>query len=137
MALLLCITSLLLIREASAVVESSSLLWPMPETVMALSERVRALDSEKFTFETDINSALLNEAFERYMGVIFQTPVPFIPEGASTVIKVMMPMLNVKVTSGDETLGSETDESCKLIHCLVQHKGMNGARWLDQAYNLL
>ena len=101
--------------SVSAAVESGSLLWPMPQAVKTLSERVRALDSEKFNFQTDINSELLNEAFERYMGVIFQAPVAFVPDGASTDVKVVMPMLNVSVTSGDETLGSETDESCKLI----------------------
>ena len=105
-------------REASATVDSQSLLWPMPQKYSSLSVRVRALDSDKFNFMTASNSALLNEAFQRYMGVIFQVPAPFYPDGASLNVKELMPTLNVKVSNGDETLGEDTDESCEFFLCL-------------------
>lgn len=103
---------------ASAAVDSVSLLWPIPVKIKTSSSAVKALDSEKFYFTTDINSALLNQAFQRYKGVIFQAPTPFYPDGAEENVKTLMPMLNVTVSSGDETLKPDTDESCKLIRTL-------------------
>lgn len=102
-------------HDVSGAVDSASLLWPTPTEVTTTSNRVRALDTEKFYFTTDINSALLNAAFQRYKGIIFQAPVPFYPDGAAESVTVLMPMLNVKVTSGDETLKPDTDESCETI----------------------
>lgn len=94
-------------------VDSSSLLWPIPAEVSNLGGTVRALDPDKFYFTTDINSALLNQAFQRYKGILFQSPLAFIPEGAPMEVKTVMPMLNVKVMGGDETLKPDTDESCE------------------------
>ena len=108
---LLCICCLW--RGGSGAVDSSSLLWPMPSSVTPLGSDVRALDSEKFNFETALNSALLDQAFQRYKGVIFQAPAPFYPDGAEENVKTTMPMLTVKVVSGDEALKPDVDESCK------------------------
>ena len=96
-------------------VDSKSLLWPMPATVTELDSTVRALDPDKFYFSTSINSAILNQAFQRYTGLLFQTPAPYYPEGAEPEVKTVMPMLTVKVMGGDETLKPDTDESCKLL----------------------
>ena len=93
-------------------VDSSSLLWPKPAKITAQDSEVMALDSEKFMFTTDINSATLDKAFQRYMGIIFQTPTPFTPEGAPQQVTTEMKVLKVTVTDGDETLGEDTDESC-------------------------
>ena len=101
-------------HAASAAVDSASLLWPIPSQIKTSSSNVKALDSEKFYFTTDINSALLNQAFQRYKGVIFQAPTPFYPDGAEENVKTLMPMLNVKVSGGDEILRPDTDESCRL-----------------------
>ncbi len=109
----LLLTSVLALHGAFAAVDVNSLLWPIPKQVTVTDDTVRALDPDKFQFMTDVNSAILNEAFIRYMGVIFKAPLAFIPDGASENVKVEMAMLNVKVTSGDETLGEDTDESCK------------------------
>lgn len=102
------------LRGGSSAVDSKSLLWPMPSSVTSLGSDVRALDSEKFYFQTALNSALLNQAFQRYKGVIFQAPVPFYPDGAEENVKTAMPMLSVKVTSGDEALKPDVDESYQL-----------------------
>lgn len=108
-----------LLHDVSAAVDSASLLWPIPAEIKTSSSAVKALDSEKFYFTTDINSvSLLNQAFQRYKGVIFQAPIPFYPDGAEENVKTLMPMLNVKVSGGDEVLKPDTDESCKLIRTL-------------------
>lgn len=117
LALLLSVCALF--QGVKGDVDSSSLLWPIPKEVTpGATNEVKALDPDKFHFTTAINSALLNEAFQRYTGLIFKTPTPFFPDGASTnmtidMTKLMMPMLTVKVSSGDETLGPDVDESCK------------------------
>lgn len=114
-ALQLVLLSFCLFQVALGAVDSSSLLWPMPSTVTSLDSTVRALDPDKFQFTTDINSALLNQAFQRYMGILFKTPAPYYPEGAEPEVKTVMPTLNVKVMGGDETLKPDTDESCKCV----------------------
>lgn len=100
--------------SASCAVDSRSLLWPTPTQVTTSGSDVRALDTDTFFFTTNINSALLNQAFLRYKGVIFQSPIPFYPDGAPLNVKGLMPSLNVKVTSGDETLKPDVDESCEI-----------------------
>ena len=101
-------------QNAVCDVDSSSLLWPVPAKLSTTDSVVRALDSDNFHFNTDINSALLDKAFQRYMGILFQTPTAFVPDGAPEKVTETMPMLTVKVTSGDETLGPDVDESCKI-----------------------
>lgn len=114
--------SLSFLHGALGAVNSSSLLWPIPTEVTTLDSTVRALDPDKFYFSTDINSALLNQAFQRYMGILFQTPIPYYPEGAESEVKTVMPMLTVKVMGGDETLKPDTDESCEFT-------GIHPAKW--------
>ena len=96
----------------SGSVDSTSLLWPIPAQITTLDSEVMMLDPDKFLFVTDINSDILNKAFQRYMGLIFKPPAPFYPAGASLDVKQVMSKLTVKVTSGDETLNQDTDESC-------------------------
>lgn len=97
-------------------VDINSLLWPLPTSVTSLGDDVRALDPAKFLLNTDINSELLNQAFERYKGLLFQTPVPFFPDGAPQgEVKTEMSSLTVKVSSGDETLKPDVDESCEVV----------------------
>ena len=96
-------------------VDVNSLLWPLPTSVTPLGDNVRALDPDKFLFNTDLNSELLNQAFERYKGLLFQTPVPFLPDGAPQQVKAEMASLTVKVSGSDETLKPDVDESCEVI----------------------
>lgn len=109
------VSFLCVFRSVLCTVDSSSLLWPIPEQLTTLDSDVRALDPDKFEFMTDINSALLNQAFQRYRGILFKTPTPFYPDGAPMDVKTLMPMLTVKVTNGDETLNADTDESCESV----------------------
>jgi hypothetical protein len=96
-------------------VDSASLLWPMPSELSIGSGATNALDPDKFLFSTAINSALLDQAFQRYKGIIFQAPVPFYLDGAEQDVKTLFPMLNVTVSGGDDVLRPDTDESCKLL----------------------
>ena len=101
-------------RDAWSAVDSSALLWPMPAQIqVAENPAVKMLDQDKFNFETSINSAVLDQAFQRYKGIIFQSPIPFFPDGAPLNIKEELAVLNVTVTSGDTTLNLATDDSCK------------------------
>ena len=101
------------LEVALGAVDSSSLLWPLPAKISTTDSTVKYLDTQKFYFTTDINSALLDKAFQRYMGILFQGPTAYLPDGAPDKVTMEMKLLNVKVTDGDETLDSDTDESCK------------------------
>lgn len=95
-------------------VDIHALLWPLPTSITSLGDDVRALDPANFMFITDLNSDLLNKALERYKGILFQTPVPFYPDGAPQQVKAEMSRLTVKVSGSDETLKPDVDESCEV-----------------------
>ena len=60
-------------------------------------------------------SDILKNAFERYIQLIFDTPVPFYPSGSGGSSAGVLHNVTVAVKSSDETLGPDTDESCKLF----------------------
>ena len=107
------LVAVMLLHVASASVNSSSLLWPIPEQVTPLSSDVRMLDPDNFNFITVFTSDLVNKAFQRYKDLIFERPTPFYPDGASQNVQEQMLILTVIVYSVDETLNQDTDESCK------------------------
>ncbi len=112
--LLVAVVCCSLLQCAVGDVDSSSLLWPIPVEVTTVDSTVKYLDSEKFHFSTDLDSAILNNGFQRYMGILFKSPTPFVPGGAPEKATEEMRMLTVKVTNpANDTLDEDTDESCK------------------------
>ena len=99
---------------------TTDLLWPMPSEVQAGND-VYSLDPSKFAFTANGaggSSDILKEAFQRYMDLIFKSPTPFYPSVASATPSKELSGLAVTVSSNDETLGLDTDETCKITYVL-------------------
>ena len=96
---------------------TADLLWPLPRVAM-FGSNVYSLEPVNF----DITSTgpggdadLLKGALVEYLKLIFETPAPFFPSGGeSGGTSGSLPSLVVDVKSEDQTLGLQTDESCKL-----------------------
>ena len=94
---------------------STQLLWPTPNSV-SVGDMVLSIDSTTFKFTTQgggLGSDTLKQAIERYTDIIFKTPTPFYPSAANVTATSALSGLTVTVSSSDETLGLNTDESCE------------------------
>ena len=58
-------------------------------------------------------SDTLKQAIDRYSDLIFKSPAPFYPSAVNTTAAKAMAELTITVSSTDEKLGLDTDESCK------------------------
>ena len=104
-----------------------NLLWPKPSS-MQFSSNVYQLSPDSFQFTSagaGANSDVVRGAFARYFRILFQTNAPFYPTGAIEDASGTLTKLVVTVDSADETLGPDTDESCKLIWCGAYQYGNN------------
>ena len=94
---------------------STQLLWPMPSSVNVGSQ-VFSVDPASFKFTpqgANAGSDTLKQAIARYSDLIFKSPVPFYPSAAnSTAATKDLSELTITVSSTDEKLGLDTDESC-------------------------
>ena len=96
---------------------TDGLLWPVPKK-STFGKEVYLLQPESFQFlaiGAGADSDIVKDAFSRYSKILFTTPVPFVPTGATQASDGVLASLNVVVNSADETLGQDTDESCKIL----------------------
>ena len=119
---------------------TSGLLWPMPKKC-DFGPDVYLLQPESFQFLASgagADSDIVKYGFIRYSKMLFDTSIPFVPTGATQASDGVLPSLNVNVQSADESLGQDTNESCKLaglrlcmmaVHSL-QHRYAN-CWWRD------
>ena len=100
---------------------TADLLWPLPLST-EFGSIAYSLNPETFTFvgtgpgatTQGGSSNSLKDAFERYTNLIFQTPAPFFPSGGSSAAgQQELASLEVNVMSDSETLGLDTNETCK------------------------
>ena len=95
---------------------TTDLLWPLPRS-SKFGNTVYSLNPETFTFVgtgPGGTSDSLKNAFERYTNLIFQTPAPFFPSGGSSgAAQQELTSLEVNVMSDNESLGLNTNETCK------------------------
>ena len=118
MASLLPILYVCVLCVAGASADASTttdLLWPMPQMVKFTST-VYSLDPATFSFKgtgAGGNTDIMNDALERYNKLIFESPAPFYPSGASGGGSQLLQALEVRVASADTTLGLNTMENCK------------------------
>ena len=95
---------------------TTDLLWPLPRSA-TFGSNVYSLNAETFTFMgtgAGGSSIMLDSAFERYTNLIFQTPAPFFPSGASSgAAQQELASLVVNVMSDNETLALGTNETCE------------------------
>lgn len=95
---------------------TTDLLWPLPRSA-TFGSNVYSLNAETFTFVgtgAGGSSTTLDSAFDRYTNLIFQTPAPFFPSGASSgAAQQELASLVVNVMSDNETLGLGTNETCE------------------------
>ena len=95
---------------------TTDLLWPLPRSA-TFGSSVYSLNPETFTFTgtgAGGSSNTLDSAFARYTNLIFQTPAPFFPSGASSsAAQQELASLEVNVMSDNETLGLGTNEPCE------------------------
>ena len=95
---------------------TTDLLWPLPRSA-TFGSSVYSLNTETFTFTgtgAGGSSNTLDSAFARYTNLIFQTPAPFFPSGASSsAAQQELASLEVNVMSDNETLGLGTNETCE------------------------
>ena len=93
---------------------STQLLWPMPSSV-TVGSQVFSVDPAGFKFTpqgANAASDTLKQAIARYSDIIFKSPVPFYPSAANITAASALSELTVTVSSTNETLGLNTDESC-------------------------
>ena len=93
---------------------STQLLWPMPSSV-TVGSQVFSIDPASFKFTpqgANAASDTLKQAIDRYSDLIFKTPVPLYPSEANTTAASALSALTITVSSTNETLGLNTDESC-------------------------
>ena len=116
--LLACVA--LSVSPSRAVADSGTttdLLWPLPKSVN-FGSSVYSIQPSVFQFKgTGAGGAsnILKEAFERYIQLIFETPVPFYPSGSGGSPVGVLNAVLVEVLTNDETLGPNTNETCKLL----------------------
>ena len=109
--------ALLFTVAVSDVVNPVSYLWPMPQSVHCYSDQVYTL-TEAFAFQGTGhggNLPALMAAFERYRqfitpSTVFKTPTSTLTVSANVTT---LETLVVEVSSADDTLDLETDESCE------------------------
>ena len=111
---------LLFILSASVLAyDPTEYLWPRPQQVECNQDVFYELDEETFDFAgfgPGGELGPLTLAFERYRKVIFDSPL--IAKRNTDATKLAdgeLRVLSVEVTSSDETLGLETDESCEWL----------------------
>ena len=105
------------------------LLWPLPHSA-TFGSNVYSLKAETFTFigtgkgaTQGESSKILQGAFDRYITLIFDTPTPFVPSGATVgASQLSLANLEVHVISDDSTLEQDTSETCKYRSCLRKEK---------------
>ena len=93
---------------------TTDLLWPLPRSV-SFGSTVYSLDPETFAFTGTGKGGgdlILKDAFARYIRLMFVTPAPFYPSGGGAPT-LTLASLNVDVSSADETLGLDTNETCE------------------------
>ena len=98
---------------------TTQLLWPTPNSV-SVGHMVLSIDSTTFKFTAQgggLGSDTLKQAIERYTDIIFKTPVPFYPSAANVTASTPLSGLTITVSSSDEILGLNTDESCECYVC--------------------
>lgn len=96
---------------------TTDLLWPLPRKA-TFGSSIYSLQASSFQFLSSGAggaSDILKGAFERYISLIFETPVPFYPSGNGGSSAGALQNVTVAVKSSNETLGPDTDESCKLL----------------------
>ena len=120
--LLACVA--LSVSPSRAVADSGTttdLLWPLPKSVN-FGSSVYSIQPSNFQFmATGAGGAsdILKEAFKRYIRLIFETPVPFYPSGSSGSPVDVLNVVLVDVVTNNETLGPDTNETCKLLKASV------------------
>ena len=93
---------------------STQLLWPMPSSV-TVGSQVFSIDPAGFKFTpggANAASDTLKQAIDRYSDLIFKSPVPLYPSAANTTAGSALSGLTITVSSTNESLGLNTDESC-------------------------
>ena len=103
---------------------TANLLWPKPYS-MQFGSNVYQLSPDSFQFTSagaGANSDVVGGAFARYYRILFQTNAPFYPTGATEDASGTLTKLVATVDSGDETLGPDTDESCKSFPEIVLYE---------------
>lgn len=96
---------------------TSDLLWPKPKSAQ-FGSNIYTVD-QSFQFlgtGPGSNSNILKAAFDRYQALIFKTPSPFYPSGNTGQAHGALSSMTVTVSSDDETLDLQTDESCRLLY---------------------
>ena len=102
---------------------STQLLWPMPSSVH-VGNQVFYINATNFKFtpaRANAGSNTLKQAISRYSDLIFRTPAPFYPSAANTTAVRALPELTITVSSTDEKLGLNTDESCESLLNNLRH----------------
>ena len=96
---------------------TTDLLWPLPKTVNFGPSvySIRASDFQFMGVGAGGSSNILTEAFERYIQLIFETPVPFYPSGSNGSSAGVLNVVMVDVLTNNETLGPDTNETCKIL----------------------
>ena len=95
---------------------TTDLLWPLP-TKAVFGSSVFTIQQSSFHFVGEGaggSSDILKEAFQRYIQLIFETPVPFYPTPSAGPVGLLS-VATVEVKSSNETLGPDTNEACKLF----------------------
>ena len=96
---------------------TTSLLWPLPSN-LTFGTGYFTLDPDLFKFMPSgpgASSSTLLGALDRYYKIIFDTPVPFYPGGDPGTSMGTLSEVYVDVASSDESLGPDTNETCKLL----------------------
>ena len=102
---------------------TSGLLWPMPKKCDFGSD-VYLLQPKSFQFLASgagADSDIVKDGFVRYSKMLFDSSIPFVPTGATQASDGVLPSLKINVQSADESLGQDTDESCKLAGLRFVH----------------
>ena len=115
----ICIVSVCTVTSATPADTSVTfdLLWPKPSAAQFGSDTYSL--NKTFEFKgagAGGDSKILAAAFDRYHGLIFNIPTPFYPSGNSSQSSGALGSVTVTVSSDDETLALQTDESCRLIY---------------------
>ena len=93
---------------------TSDLLWPKPTSAQFGSNIYTVDQNLEFTKAgPGGNSNVLEAAIDRYKALIFKTPSPFYPSGNAGRASGTLSSVTVTISSNDETLDLQTDESCE------------------------
>ena len=98
---------------------TSDLLWPKPTSAKFGSNIYTVDQNLEFTKDgPGGNSDVFEAAIARYKALIFKTPSPFYPSGNAGQASGTLSSVTVTISSDDETLDLQTDESCRFDRCL-------------------